>query len=450
MVGSPGTPDMSNPLRKEKPKVTTFSCGKCGAPVAVRYPGHSLSAVCDHCFSVIDTSDDTFRVIHTYHKQMQVHPRIELGTRGELKGRTWEVIGFVVRADMGSSFKWQEYLLFNPYYGYRWLTCNNGHWSFVTMIKEQPDRGGTSAELNGKSYKLFFQGKASVFYVFGEFYWKVAVGEAVGMVDYILPPEMLSVEEDKHQRVWSVAEYLEPKVVKEAFKIDDDSIDTPVGVAPNQPSPASESWKKVAPVWLFFLIALTALQIVHCCLALNRLELVSPVTYTTKQEGVFNAGPNKSETYTTPPFILTKDNANVEITLNSGVDNSWLYVYGELVNDETDETFTFERTCEYYHGYDGGESWSEGSGRQSIFINNVPGGKYYLNLEVDNGGAVAAPERKTFTVSVKRDAYTFQNYLWCLFLISIYPLLSWFRKQHMEIQRWSDSDFSPYRSSSDD
>ncbi len=439
MAGSAGT--------KPAKKVTTFSCSKCGAPVSVRYPGHSMSAVCDRCFSVIDTTNDAFRVIETYFKQMQVHPRIELGSRGELRDKTWEVIGFVVREDITSAFKWEEYLLFNPYYGYRWLTCNNGHWSLVTTVKEKPDFSSNDAKIGDKKYKLFYRGRAKVFFVLGEFYWKVAVGEEVWMADYIRPPEMLSMEEDRAQKVWSISEYIEPKVVKEAFNVDDGSIATPVGVAPNQPSAETQAWKKVGMYWGTFLAVLTALQVLHCATVLNKVEYEVNVPYMTKQDSTLIADTKKAESWTSPVFEIAKDKANVEISIKGDVDNSWLYVYGELVNDDTNETFSFERTVEYYHGVDDGESWSEGHTTDRITIGNVPGGKYYFNLDIDNGGAKST-ERKTMYLELKRDIAGYANYLWCLLFISILPICVFFRSRATEVARWSDSDYSPYQSSS--
>ena len=449
----PKPPD--NPFRKPAPdlalkvpkkNVTTFSCGKCGAPCSVRYPGHSLSTVCESCGSIIDTSNESFQVLGMYYAQLTVHPRIDLGSRGEIMGKTWEVIGFVVRADMASSFKWEEYLLFNPYYGYRWLTCNNGHWSFVTMLKDRPQRSAATATLGDQRYKIYYQGKARVFFVLGEFYWRIGVDEQVSMADYILPPYMLSMEEDGSQRVWSKSEYIAPNVIKEAFKIDDDSIAKPVGVAPNQPSPATATWQKVGKLWGLFLIALTVLQITHCCLASNVTEFDQPIAYTSKQDG-FDPSGGKTEQYTTKEFVITKDNGNVQINIHGDVDNSWVYVYGELVNSETDETFSFDHTVEYYHGYDGGESWSEGSRDASILIDGVPGGTYFLNLDTDSGGSTP-PERRTYQLTVKRDVGTFSNYLWCLFFVSILPVIVWLRSRSIEVARWSDSDFSPYTTSS--
>ncbi|MDZ4833360.1 MAG: DUF4178 domain-containing protein [Candidatus Melainabacteria bacterium] len=454
MAGSHDTPEIPNPFRKPKPEVkvpkgnvTTFSCGKCGGPVDVRYPGHSLSTVCPSCNSVIDTSNESFAVIATYYKQLTVHPRIELGTRGELMGKTWEVIGFVVRQDLASSFKWEEYLLFNPFHGYRWLTCNNGHWNFVTMIKDRPDRVASYANLEGDKYKIFYQGKASVFFVLGEFYWKVAVGEEVQMADYILPPYALSVEEDGTQRVWSKSEYITPNVIKDAFKVDDDSIATPIGVAPNQPSAATKTWNKVAPMWALFLVILTVLQITHLFLTTHSVVYDQPIAYTTRQEGAIDPTGGKAEQFTTPEFVITKNNSNVEVKINTDLDNSWLYVYGELVNSETDETFSFDRSIEYYHGYEGGESWSEGGTSSTVLIDSVPAGTYFINLETDNG-ATGPANRHQYQLTLTSDIGTFGNYLWCFFFLSIIPIFVWFKSRAIEVARWSDSDYSPYVSSS--
>src|SRR5690606_924595 len=58
---------------------------------------------------------------------------LPLHIRGEFEGQTWEIVGIVWRevvAD-GSVYPWQEFLLFNPYAGYRWLIfqMSDGVWS---------------------------------------------------------------------------------------------------------------------------------------------------------------------------------------------------------------------------------------------------------------------------------------------------------------------------------
>mgnify|MGYP000308295330 CR=1 FL=1 len=71
----------------------------------------------------------------------------------------------------------------------------------------------------------------------------------------------------------------------------------------------------------------------------------------------------------------------VEVELSSEVENSWMAADLSLVNEETGETFAAGLEVAYYHGVDGGESWSEGSRTKSLVIPQVPVGKYVLRIE---------------------------------------------------------------------
>lgn len=427
-----------------KPSAKTFSCTNCGASIVVRYMGHSLSVVCEHCRAVLDARDENLRIIDTYHKATSSHqPVLALGSRGKLKGREWEVIGFVVRQDALSYYAWQEYLLFNPYYGYRWLTLNNGHWSFVTMVKRKPKTGGgyyaantsTTATFDDKKYKLYYAGKISVLYVIGEFYWNVRAGSAVTAADYICPPYMLSREGDENEQVWSQAEYIESKEVDDAFK-PEAAMPRPVGIAPNQPTESKKITPMVSMLWATFVVLLICMQAVQMSSTRNERAFAKTYYFVTDE---------KNPPITTPVFKLEKNKANIEIDINADVDNSWFYVYGELVNDDTDLTYTFEKTIEYYHGYSGGESWHEGSRHKRFIISSVPGGKYYLNLYTQTGD-FKKKVNKYFDIKLMRDVKTYSNFFWCLLGLSFVPVILWFRTYSDEVARWSDSDFSPYAS----
>jgi hypothetical protein len=158
----------------------------------------------------------------------------------------------------------------------------------------------------------------------------------------------------------------------------------------------------------------------------------------------FTYSPNtKTSDLTTQKFIFDKSCANAKIEVSSPVDNSWLWVAGDLVNNADGRTFPFEQSVEYYHGYDGGEYWSEGGQSRDQLISAVPGGEYYLNLDVESGDFKDSQPR-TFTISVWRDISTCSNYFWCLSFLSALPLIVWIRMRRVEVARWSNSDYSPY------
>lgn len=434
------------------PSVTTFSCRNCGASVTVRYPGHSLSAACESCGSIIDTSDSNFRILAEYQGKMGgANPIIPLGTRGRLFDKEWECIGFMLRTDVSSAFTWEEYLLFNPYYGYRFLTRNNGHFSFVTMLKDKPKIVSTSfssssmpmpdAIYKEERYRIFYVGRAYVSFVLGEFYWKVKKGHEVGMQDFIKPPYMISSETDVQEKVWSQSEYVEPEVIKAAFKLKD--VPPRKGIAPNQPSPLTKQWAKLKQVWIVFFLFICGIEFVHCSTSANVTVFDKFFVYETNAKG---------KEITTPVFTVGKDVSNVQIHFHAPVNNAWLYVGGELVNDDDNTTYPFEQTVEYYSGVDGGESWSEGSRDGSVLISDVPKGNYYLNMDIEEGDYPARDIHNTdqFQVWVKRDVPTFLNFLFALFLVSAYPIWFFIQTSKVETTRWSDSDFSPYSRSSDD
>lgn len=432
--------------QKKKYSARKFDCTRCGAPVEIRYPGASLAIACPNCKVVIDISNENYRILSKYHDATKEYdPLIPLGTRGKLFDKTWEVIGFMIRRDKLSGYAWEEYLLFNPYYGYRWLTRNNGHWSFVTMLKEKPYSSQAAlshvfvnrVDFRNDNYKLYYSGHAVVAYVLGEFYWKVKTDSEVWMTDYVSPPYMLSNEWDNRELIWSRSEYVDKDIIKEAFKIE--SMAGPVGVAPNQPSPHLKTWNSMRLLWVFFVVLLIGLNVVSMSRSLNYKAF--------GQMYSFNMNGKTNDT-TTPVFELIKDKANVEISMDAEVDNSWFYISGEMVNDENGDTYYFERTCEYYHGVDGGESWSEGSRSQSILLSGVPAGKYYINFDTESGDFRTYGGQSNFTLQVRRDVPTSANFMWSWFWLCILPVISWLNMRHFEVSRWSESDYSPYVSSS--
>ena len=56
-------------------------------------------------------------------------PELEIGKRGTLAGTEWEVIGWQIRRNAGDPWRWDEYLLFNPYRGFRFLAHDDEGWT---------------------------------------------------------------------------------------------------------------------------------------------------------------------------------------------------------------------------------------------------------------------------------------------------------------------------------
>src|SRR5574341_723844 len=108
----------------QAPAVRALHCPNCGATVTIRAFERTLSVVCDSCHSILDAKHPSLRVLQKFEGRQHIQPLIPLGTRGKLHGDLYEVIGFQVRTIFveGVSYSWAEYLLFNPYKGFRYLT----------------------------------------------------------------------------------------------------------------------------------------------------------------------------------------------------------------------------------------------------------------------------------------------------------------------------------------
>lgn len=425
-----------------KPTAKMFACSACGASITVKYPGATMAVVCSSCNSTIDVTSENYRILSTYvGKTSLFKPCIPLGARGKLNGKTWEVIGFLVREDTASHYFWSEYLLFNPYYGYRWLVEDKGHWNFVTTIKRKPDAKninqypakGQLAKLDGKSYQIYNYGTAAVKYVLGEFYWRVTVGSSNLTADYIDPPRMLSAEKDGKEIVWSLAKYIDAKEIHKAFKVTD-KFPYQSGVPATKPPTELKACTQIGSLLAIFVIFITCAQFYFTSIASQQTVL--------HYDGTFITNSKKAD-ITTPVFSMGDKTTNAVITLSAPVSNSWFYVSGELVNDTDGTTYPFEKSVEYYSGTDSDGFWSEGSNIAQLGISSIPPGKYYINIDTDSGDFTQTRQQQ-FSVTVGRDYPIYDNYWWTLFGLCLIPLYSFFAMHSVEAARWSNSDFSPY------
>lgn len=118
-----------------------FDCPQCGGQLQLRAPGASAVIVCQHCGSVLDANDARHKKLAQYEDAVkQAKPTIPIGKRGKLDGVDWENIGFLRRRVVyyGVEYFWNEYMLYNPYKGFRWLVESDGHWNLLEPLAQAP------------------------------------------------------------------------------------------------------------------------------------------------------------------------------------------------------------------------------------------------------------------------------------------------------------------------
>lgn len=117
-----------------------FACVACGGPLTLLAEGVSESLACPHCGAVVDARDPKHKLLARYRVKLGKPPTLPIGTMGTLRGEKLQVVGQQRRAVRysGVIYSWDEYLLWNPYKGYRWLVESNGHWTLLKTVEGKP------------------------------------------------------------------------------------------------------------------------------------------------------------------------------------------------------------------------------------------------------------------------------------------------------------------------
>lgn len=429
--------------RKIVPRPKALNCPSCGSAIELRAMGAAATVVCSYCSSTLDATNPQLVILQKWQSQMTVHVQIPLGSRGSLFGAVWEVIGFQQRGITveGTDYYWREYVLFNPYKGFRYLSEYENHWSFVQSIPSLPVHGVNShnrptVTYSNLIYDHFQTAQATTWFVIGEFPWQVRVGEVVAAADYVSPPYMLSSESTANEITWSRGVYVPGADIWAAFQLPG-APPAAIGVYSTQPAPVDN--RPGRPWKLFFLFSALLIAMMIFFAVKARQETVLDQTYT------YVASTPGEKSFVTPPFVLNGTSANLQVEV-TGMDlqNEWAFLGMALINEETGQAYDFGRQISYYFGTDGGESWTEDNHSDSATLPSIPGGRYYLRIEpeteVGTGGAVSYRPIK-YNVKLVRDVPFYFRYFLGLFLLLL-PLPFLGRKgANFESLRWNESDY---------
>jgi hypothetical protein len=477
-----GIPESARPRQREARQVegVHLNCPQCGGALELRAPDKSERVVCPNCGSLLDVNQGQLRFLKALF-QPPLRPLLPLGSVGRMNGQDYMTIGFLQRSVRieGVRYFWEEYLLYHARIGFRWLVCSDHHWSFVEPLSPgKVHASAREATWGTKHFKLFQRARATVEHVLGEFYWKVSVGEAVNATDFIRPPEMLSrevseAEDDQGEINWSLGTYVPAADIQKAFGLK--SLPRPSfgNVAPNQPF----LHKRVYLNW--GLLTAAAFVLLLIVLAVSPRRTVYEQTFQVQP----GDDPDKPHVEFSEPFAL-QAHQNVRITARAEVNNSWLDIEGDLIQEEGDLVQPFSVPVSFYQGVEEGEAWQEGSKEGTAYLSALPKGTYRLRLEfvaehpaaklgqpgqppsgpagqpppgpqgqppVQPGQSPAKPkplQPATIPVSVRVEQGVPRLWMWVLTLLALAVIPAGVGAYHIyfELRRWQESSFSPFHS----
>ena len=123
----------------------------------------------------------------------------------------------------------------------------------------------------------------------------------------------------------------------------------------------------------------------------------------------------------------------------SPVQNTWVYLEGDLINEETGVVQSFPIDISYYQGVEDGESWTEGDQKDSAYTSSMPAGKYVLRLE---GQWEKWQQPAAVSVRIEQNVTSGFNLMLVLIVLSIVPIIMGIYHISFERRRWSESMFS--------
>lgn len=427
-LGMKGLPSAAD--RRKKARAEKLSCPQCSGPLEIRAPDQTQRVACPYCGSLLDATQD-LAVLEALHR-VPVAPLIPLGSRGRIDGTEWAIIGFLERSVTveGVRYPWHEYLLYEPRRGFRWLVEAKGHWSFVEPVHagDVKDSMWGAKEYSEVRFKHFQGGTARIDHVLGEFYWEVARGDAAQTNDFISPPHMLSSEGDASEIVWSFGTYKEPDEIWAAFRVPGEP-PAREGVGPHQPSPWPDAGRVYVRAVLF--LGLVLFFFLGFAVLGGRSVYRQAVTIP------FGAVPGAPESAVfTEPFEVPRD-GNVEVRVHAPVSNSWLYVDGALINEETGGVDEFDVEVSYYSGHDSDGAWSEGGHEARRYLASVPAGRYVMRLAPQWEAGRAPP---SYDVLVRSRVPRFYQAVLAALALASWPVIVAWRRFRFEMARWSESD----------
>lgn len=420
--------------REAEPEGEVFKCRTCNAENRVLTYPYGQSWVCGKCetrHSYTGGQYTTHGGQHTYDQDFC----FDIGDQITLEGCDYQVVGLAHKYDIDSRTDyWHEYTLYSRLHGFMFLTESAGHWTYLKETRHAPKP--TDARLHHigfdkREFRRYSRYHYRILYALGEFPGNVFSNhEKTESMDYVAPPEILSIEKDHKGRVtWFRGKYVPPEVIAGQTT---SSLHQRAGIAPAQPSLIDVSTETIVKSGGIALLLAMLVQILTGSMHTNRQIF--------KSDYVFSDSLN-TQLFISPKFDLEKKSSNLELDFNAPLTNTWLELNVTLVNAVNGNEYSAEEGIEYYSGTDGGEYWTEGSQSETIHFTKIPAGTYFLQMTASRDSNMYT-RPGLFTGKLVYDVSTYRNIWIVVILLLTWPAIMGIIRYYTEKARWGNSEFA--------
>lgn len=406
-----------------------IACPACGGTIEVRAAGFSVNLACQHCGSLLDVSRPEVALIRKY-KRANDRFVLQLGKRGTLFGQEWEVVGALRRKDQIAI--WQEFLLFNPYLGYRWLVVADGEWQFGTPLADRPQGDRNRVFWRSESFtRLGRDQPTSTTAVSGEFYWRVKVGDTATATLFQSGETMLSREVSAGEENWTQLVPVDQSEIEHAFGLSRRRLPhrkAPSGMLRFRPAAGQEQ----DDLGRMFMLGLAT----SIFAAIGMAMLAGPSTKSGTMVQIPVGGqiaPVKVGTITVRrPWQFVTIDADA-----SQFENRWVDLEYNLVDRSSEQSIDAFGLIEHYAGTDSDGAWTEGSRHGDTMFGHVPRGTYDVYVSgtahgwpVDPPATDAWGSAETIDVWIEAETGAMSWGMWWTLVIALFawPLtVLWWR-----------------------
>jgi len=365
----------------------SLQCPNCGSPLTVQSE-QARMVVCPACSSEVELSAGEAKVLG---ERSGLEPafKLKLGQTVMVDDHRYEVaarLSYAADDDDFSDPRTHTYLLFSPRRQSLWLSDFNGAWDLSWRSDVAPAKlpfGETRIEtFDGRSWRVEESGLAIMEWVDGALPYVARAGDQWLYSECSNPDgDTYEVERTANELNFSEGRKLKPSEVYEMLG-DEEGMERerkrehrrrPVGCLPRA---------VLGGAALFAIL-------INFFVCFGSMGSGTTVLQQTLRPSDFTAGDGE---VMSQPFELQGGLVDVEIEA-PGLNNSWISVDMALVEADGDTVVHVDGIdAEYYSGYEGGESWSEGSTSDSqVWAVDKPGTYQMLVRARGNSGLSDVP-----------------------------------------------------------
>ena len=380
-----------------KPK--EIRCPGCGAALTIK-DERSEMVVCEYCTSRLDVSKTEQKVLGKGPEKIESFP-LSLGDSFQYRGARFEIISrMIFIEDDDASDKTRQYLLYNPRRGTLWLDEYQGRYSISSDTHVMPKsevftakRGDILETHDERKWVNEGVGIYQLYYVDGALPWIAKKGDKILYAEF--SEKNGSGLQYEVQKIGDEIEYgtgkaLPLETVRRATKKPELGKGTVVkGVA---------DAAKARKFYISLIVFACAALLINGLLALYALTRGRVVL-----NQAFSAAELSGEVFS-DPFEVANANSIVKITATASprLNNAWMAMDVALLESEDKVVHIYDNDIQYYHGVEGGESWSEGGQSKTTYIKIPRAGIYQLLLHaISARGNTSLAERSLHGAVVK-------------------------------------------------